>query len=172
MDRDAAENIYAACEKSLAALAEAEQAIRRVADEDERKRLLKALSSAIVEVISGVRAAVVLQHPDLEPPEPLGDPDSDLSTEEQEIVSSLSASDNEVIDSALLAQCASSWRKVARVVGTAMGPLGDQFPDMPVGYCALRVARLVKLGVLEAQGNLEYMRFSEVRLMEPARSAA
>jgi len=172
MDLDAAKDIYAACEKSLAALTEAEQAILRIADEDERKRLLKALSSAIVEVLSGVRATVVLQHPDLEPPEPLGQPDTDLSAEEQEIVSSLSASDNEVIDSALLAQCASSWRKVARVVGSAMRTLDDRFPDMPVGYYALRIVRLVELGALESQGNLEYMRFSEVRLTEPARSAA
>jgi Protein of unknown function len=172
MDRDAAKDIYAACEKSLAALTEVEQAILRIADEDERKRLLRALSSVIVEVLSGVQAPVVLQHPDLEPPESLGQPDTDLTADEQEVVSSLSASDIELIDSALLADCASSWRKVARVVGTAIGTLRGRFPNIPVGYYALRVAHLVESGSLESEGNLEYMRYSEVRRKESARSAA
>ncbi|PPD04186.1 MAG: hypothetical protein CTY29_06695 [Methylobacter sp.] len=156
MDRDAARDIYTACEKALAALTEAERAITRISDRDERGRLLSALSTAITEVLSGVRAPAVLQHPDLEPTEPLGQPDTELSAEEQEVVSSLQASDHELIDSTLLAECASSWRKVARVVGTAMRTLQDRFPDVPDGYYASRVARLVELGFLESQGNLEY----------------
>ena len=36
--------------------------------------------------------------------------------------------------------------------------------DVPDGYYAQRVALLVDSGKLESQGNLEYMRFSEVRL--------
>jgi hypothetical protein len=84
----------------------------------------------------------------------------------------LQAADLQAIDAALLGDCAVSWRKVARVVGTAMRALQDSQPDIPAGYYAQRVALLVSAGRLESQGNLEYMRFSEVRLPLPARSAA
>ncbi len=172
MDRDVAKQLYAACEKTLASLNEAEQAIHRMSDEDERRRLLRALSSAIAEVLGGVRAPAVLQYPDLEPPEPLGQPDTLLTEEDEELVSMLGAPDLEVIDTALLAECSSSWRKVARVVGTTMRKLQHEFPDLPDSYYALRVTELVASGRLESQGNLDYMRFSEVRLPLTARSAA
>ena len=172
MDRDAAKELYAACEKSLASLTEAEQAIRRIDDDEERNLLLRALSAAIVEVLSGVRAPVMLQYPDLVPHEPLGQPDTDLDAEEQEVVALLRDSDREAIDLALLAECAASWRKMARVVGTAMDALQEPFPNVPVGYYVLRIAGLVKAGTLESQGNLEYMRFCEVRRAGPGRSAA
>ena len=38
------------------------------------------------------------------------------------------------------------------------------FPNIPDIYYAQRVRRLVAVGELESQGNLEYMRYSEVRL--------
>jgi hypothetical protein len=169
MDRDAAKDIYAACEKAIASLTEAEHAIRRIGVDDERKHLLRALALAIAEVLSGVRAPVVLQYPDLEPPEPLGQPDTDLGSAEQAVVASLRDTDRDAIDSALLAACATSWRKVARVVGTAMNALQERFPNVPDSYYAQRIATLVKAGTLESQGNLEYMRFSEVRRAEPGR---
>jgi Protein of unknown function len=172
MDRDVAKDLYAACERTLAALTEAEQAIHRVPDEDERKHLLRAVATVVIEVLTSIRAPVVMQHPDLEPTEPLGRPDSELSEEDQALVSSLRASDLEAIDTALIAQCATSWRKVARVVGTTMGMLRNGLPGIPDGYYVQRVAILVHSGRLESQGNLEYMRFSEVRLPLAVRSAA
>jgi hypothetical protein len=172
MDRDAAKDLYAACEKTLVSMAGAEETIRRIKDDDERKHLLRALSAAMVELLSGVRAPVVIQYPDLEPLEPLGAPDTDLDAEEQAEVGLLQAKDLEAIDSALLAECAASWRKVARVVGAAMNSLQERYPNVPDGFYALRVAGLVSAGTLESQGNLEYMRFSEVRRAEPGRSAA
>jgi len=95
-----------------------------------------------------------------------------LTEEDEELVSLLGAPDLEVIDTALLAECASSWRKVARVVGTTMRKLQEDFPNLSDSYYALRVAELVASGCLESQGNLDYMRFSEVRLPSAARSAA
>ncbi len=167
MDRDAAKDLYAACEKSLTSMTQAEQVIRRIEDADERKRLLRSLSAAMVELLSGVRAPVVLQYPDLEPSEPLAEPDTDLDAEEQAAVALLQDTDLEAIDTALLAECTTSWRKVARVVGTAMIALQERYPNVPDGYYALRMAGLVRAGTLESQGNLEYMRFSEVRRAEP-----
>lgn len=172
MEREVAKDLFAACEKTIAALTEAEYAIRRITDEPERKRLFSALSRVIVEVLSNVRAPVVRQYPELEPPEELGPPDTELSTQEQEVVSQLSSVDVQVIDKALLSECASSWRKVARVVSAAMTTLRDRFPSVPDGYYAQRVATLVSSGSLEAQGNLNHMRFSEVRLASSHSSAA
>ena len=172
MDRNVAEDLFSACEKTLASLTEAEHAIHRIADEEERKRLLRALSEVIAEVLMSLRAPVVRQHPALEPPPVLGQPDTDLSEEEEELVSRLKGEDSALIDKALLSASAQSWRKVARVVGTALNSLQDQLPDVPVGYYARRIAFLVSSGSLESQGNLEYMRFSEVRLLGVAHSAA
>ena len=68
------------------------------------------------------------------------------------------------IDRLLLAQSATTWRKVARIVGMTIGELSERFPNIPDVYYAQRVRRLVAVGELESQGNLEYMRYSEVRL--------
>ena len=42
--------------------------------------------------------------------------------------------------------------------------LSERFPNVPDVYYAQRVRRLVAVGELESQGNLEYMRYIEVRL--------
>ena len=42
--------------------------------------------------------------------------------------------------------------------------LSERIPDVPDIYYAQRVRRLVAVGELESQGNLEYMGYSEVRL--------
>lgn len=64
----------------------------------------------------------------------------------------------------MLAQASASWRKVARIVGMAIEQLRERIPDVPDIYYAQRVQNLVALGKLESQGNLAFMRFSEVRL--------
>jgi hypothetical protein len=45
-----------------------------------------------------------------------------------------------------------------------IGELSERFPNIPDIYYAQRLRRLVAVGELESQGNLEYMRYSEVRL--------
>ncbi len=172
MDRETAKDIFAASERALAALTEAEQAIRRISDEAERKVLLGALSDVIADVLTGIRFAALRQYPDLEPAQKLGPPDTDLTVEEKALVSKLSTTELELIDRALLSECVSAWRKVARVVGAAMFSVQVHLPDVPDGFYAQRVAQLVSSGKLESQGNLAYMRFSEVRLSSDPRSAA
>ena len=70
------------------------------------------------------------------------------------------------IDAALLAQASVHWRKVARVVGTAMMKPPRRIAEVPDLYYAKRVRVLVRRGVLQAQGNLNAMRYSEVRLVQ------
>lgn len=170
MDRAAAEELFSACEQTLAALSAVESVIWKV-ERDERSALLKSLGGAIGETLQ-LRAKAVLQYPDLEPPVELGPPDTVLDAEEMLVVQSLTADEVESIDAALLAECATRPRKVARVVGFAMKALGSQLEKVPCGYYAQRVAALADSGKLEADGNLEYMRFSEVWLAGGASNAA
>jgi hypothetical protein len=87
-----------------------------------------------------------------------------LTPEQQTRVEQLSGADIHLIDEALLSNAGYRWRKVARVVGTTMGRLPNPIVGIPDTFYAQRVRKLVADKRLESQGNLAYMRFSEVRL--------
>ena len=91
-------------------------------------------------------------------------PDPPLTPEQALRVSRLKQEDLWEMDRVLLAQSAPTWRKVARVVEMTIGELSERIPNVPDIYYAQRVRRLVAVGELESQGNLEYMGYSEVRL--------
>jgi len=91
-------------------------------------------------------------------------PDPPLDVEQSMRVSKLTQEDLWDIDRELLHQSARSWRKVARIVGHAIGKLSARIPDVPDIYYAQRVRHLVEIGKLESQGDLHYMGHSEVRL--------
>lgn len=93
-----------------------------------------------------------------------GEFDPGLTVEQQERVRKLTQQQVSEIDSALLSQASPQWRKVARVVCSAMLQLKGRYVGIPDVYYAKRVAELVSSGVFESQGNLRRMRFSEVRL--------
>ncbi len=159
-----AKALYAACDRAIEALTAVEHAARDLPQGDERTRIVGALADVISRVYGSIRAPVVRQYPDLVPAEPLGEPDTELDDDELLVVKRLTPAEVQDIDLALLADCASSWRKVARVVGTAMRQLRTRFPEIPDRYYAQRVVALVEAGQLESEGNLNYMRFSEIRL--------
>ena len=172
MNHEIAREIVTACEQASKALTAAEAAVHRMQEDDERTQHLRALASLFAGLFGGLRMQAVRQYPDLDTPEPLGDPDTLLDQEGQEFASRLTGQDLKLIDETLLAGAVQSWRKVARVVGTAMIQLNKQFPGVPDGLYAQRVAALVHDGKLQSQGNLDYMRFSEVRLASEAQSDA
>ena len=89
--------------------------------------------------------------------------DGDLTPEQAKLVGQLTDAEIQAIDNALLANTCDRWRKVARVVGTTMAELPDRVVGIPDVYYSQRVQKLVKEGALEAQGDLSYMRYSEVR---------
>jgi Protein of unknown function len=91
-------------------------------------------------------------------------PDPPLTPEQAIHVSRLRQEDLWEIDRVLLALSGPAWRKVACIVGMTIGDLSQRFPNIPEVYFAQRVRRLVAVGELESQGDLEYMRLSEVRL--------
>ena len=91
-------------------------------------------------------------------------PYPDLSADQKLIVSYLSEQDIDEIDKLLLSNASIYWRKQAMVIGKTISKLKDKWPKIPENYFAMRINKLVKDGRLESQGNLRFMRFSEVRL--------
>jgi len=89
-----------------------------------------------------------------------------LSVEERAVVAKLTETDLEKIDVAILANVSTSWLKVARVVAFTDSALRDRYPGLSYIFYAQRLIHLAETGRLESQGNVEYMRFSEVRLPE------
>jgi hypothetical protein len=87
------------------------------------------------------------------------------------LIASLRPRQIEAIDAALLHAADRNWRKVAFVVGTAMGDLSGRISGIPDVFYAQRVALLVSQGRLEFQGNLSRMRYSEVRIPRQAGEA-
>jgi Protein of unknown function len=170
MDRKTAEDIFAACERALANLTDAEVAIATISDSTERGEIMRALSRSIGEILAGVRAPAVIQYPEIQPPEPRGEPDTTLDDEEIAIVAKLSIDEISLIDGALLTECSSTWRKVARVVGYALK--SPKLEDVPLGFLVQRVIALVESGDLASQGDVRYIRSSEVRLSRGADGAA
>ncbi|HEX4573323.1 MAG TPA: DUF3658 domain-containing protein [Dongiaceae bacterium] len=65
-------------------------------------------------------------------------------------------------DDLVLADTAENFRKVARIVGSALG-WGRNTPKANLYVFHARVNKLVQTGVLEAKGNIAQMRYSEVR---------
>jgi len=90
-------------------------------------------------------------------------PDRELDSEERRRVAELTPAQLRAIDGALLKLAHVEWRKVAYVVGFAMTN-ADRTLGIPDIYYAQRVRLLVEQGKLEAQGFLDRMRCSEVRL--------
>lgn len=93
------------------------------------------------------------------------EPDGPLTPEQQAVVEKLSPEDLAKIDKGLLSNCCERWRKVAMIVGTTMMSDGPyRFENVPDVFYSQRVKALVENGLLESQGNLDFMRYSEVRL--------
>ena len=91
-------------------------------------------------------------------------PDPPLSPEQARVAASLSPDFVAMIDAELLSHAKPRNRKIAMIVGMAMGNPTVRVPGLPDLFYAQRVRELVAKGQLVAEGNLDFMRFSEVRL--------
>ncbi len=91
-------------------------------------------------------------------------PDGELNAEQARVAASLSPELVERIDACLLSYVVVYNRKVARVVGSAMMKRELRVPGLPDLFYRDRVKLLVEKGLVVSEGNLEYMRYSEVRL--------
>ena len=68
------------------------------------------------------------------------------------------------IDQALIANATDQWRKVALVVGVTMLGQPNRVSGIPDIFYSQRLRKLAEEGQLEFQGDLAFMRYSEVRL--------
>lgn len=83
----------------------------------------------------------------------------------QELIDAITPEELQIIDDALMAAASAvHFRKVARVVGSAIQATEDEIHRIPDYFFASRVEKLVKEGRLISQGNLKRMRYSEVKL--------
>src|SRR5215813_1500519 len=89
-------------------------------------------------------------------------PDDPLSPEEEAEARLLTPADLERIDRTLLSHASKEYRKVAYVIGRTM--LGLREIRVPDRFYSQRVKLLVAAGLLESVGDLNRMRYSEVRL--------
>jgi hypothetical protein len=96
-------------------------------------------------------------------------PDGPMTPDEEAVASKLSPEMVRSIDAALLSHARTRERKVAMIVGSAMMDPNVRVPGLPDLYYAQRVKLLVQRGLLVAEGNLDYMRYSEVRLPDHGR---
>lgn len=92
--------------------------------------------------------------------------DPDLTEEQLLLVNKLSEIELNEIDNALLSNISGQWRKLARVVGTTMQSIENRIKGIPDVFYAQRIKHLVNKGIIESQGNLNSMHFSEVKKRE------
>lgn len=90
--------------------------------------------------------------------------DGTLSGEQKHRVEQLTEDEVSIVDNTILKNSSDQWRKVARVVGESIIANRETIPDVPDIFYAQRLEKLVADGKLQSQGNLDYMRFSEIRL--------
>lgn len=150
--------------RALAVLAEAEPLLQALPNGEEKANFIDAHSAVIIAILSKLRAPLVIEYRDLNADLVEGPLDSLLDDIDMEIAERLTPAQVHRIDNALLAACGPSWSKIAMVVGTVMLELAPDFLDLSDTYYALRIVSLVAEGRLASQGDLDYMRFSEVRL--------
>jgi len=87
-----------------------------------------------------------------------------MSSEERAIADALDASLVARIDSLIIAQASTRFKKVARVVGEAMCDETLNIPGLTDAYFSERVRLLVEKGLLVGFGDLNYLGYSSVRL--------
>ena len=105
------------------------------------------------------------RHPELKPAPPEDYiPDPEMTEEQRKLTSLISSEKLEEIDSALLSSANERYSKVARLVGDIFMNKDIHVKGTPDIFYSERIRLLVKNGLLESQGDLHYMRFSEVRL--------
>jgi hypothetical protein len=88
-----------------------------------------------------------------------------LTDQERLAAEKLSSEELAAIDSTILSCVQHHWRKVVMVVVLASEQLEARHPDLSSTFYALRVQDLADRGFLVSKGDLDYIRFSEVRLL-------
>ena len=99
------------------------------------------------------------------------EPNPPLNREEELAAAKLKSEELALIDATVLSCVAARWQKLALVVVRAKEKLESNYPEFSPTFYAMRVQALDELGRVESQGDLDYMRFSEVRLPHESKPA-
>lgn len=91
-------------------------------------------------------------------------PNPPLSASETVAFARLSPKDISIIDDTVLSCVLPGWRKVAMVVIMAEEKLKAKFPEFSDVFYVERIRVLEEQGRVQSQGDLLFMRFSELRL--------
>jgi len=165
MTRDQAEEIQHHLLDADSAMDRARRAIAGLGKED-RLRFDDLLAEVRAALQSEVLAAIYHQHPDLEPPvEEREEPfiNSELRWDQVLLPTSISEAE---IDAILVSVMSVHWRKVAMIVGTALGRCRELGLPISGEALAARIQVLAESGRIEDVGDLRKWRFSEVRLKD------
>ena len=90
--------------------------------------------------------------------------DRPMNADQQARAARLTEAELRTIDECILSNITHRLQKTARVVVLTMRSLGEQSPELPPVFYSGRIKHLAAAGLIEAAGNLNRMRFSEVRL--------
>jgi len=89
--------------------------------------------------------------------------DRPMNADEQARAASLTEAELRTIDECILSNISHHFRKTAKVVALTMGDIGANL-RLPDVFYSGRIKHLAAAGLIEAAGNLNRMRHSEVRL--------
>ena len=147
MDRVTAEKLISIWRRILELLSEANVLARAIPEEKDQKELRRALAQQMASITVDLLLPILRAYPDLDTNEEKPKPDPPLSSEEQVLVDQLSAAELEAIDEALLEDACDEWRKVARIVCTALGRLEDRIPGFRIFFTHNECVSLWRLAV-------------------------
>jgi Protein of unknown function len=94
--------------------------------------------------------------------------DRSMNADEQARAARLTEAELRIIDECILSNISHHWRKTAKLVALTMGDIGANLRLADVFYSG-RIKHLAAAGLIEADGNLNRMRHSEVRLRNKER---
>lgn len=162
MDIDEASQIHATCLRFSHSVNELFRIVSLIEDGDEKSLLIERATNLALE-ISGWYNYVETRFPELLPPEDkirndIVDPKTKI------IAAKLSVEELMEIDNGLLAHCSNRWRKTAYVIGSTMMDFGERFRGLSDSYYLTRIIELIESNVIEVDGDVRFMRHSELRL--------
>ncbi|AJQ95079.1 DUF3658 domain-containing protein [Gynuella sunshinyii] len=116
-------------------------------------------------LIREFQSLIFKQHPELAPKSVVPDEEiPELNQEQKQAIASLTPEDIKRIDEELMSFATNRFQKVANIVGLFMLQSERHEPSIPDVFYGERIKILANAGLLESQGNLKFMRYSEVRI--------
>ena len=90
-------------------------------------------------------------------------PDPELTKNDIALVNELTEFDLQAIDELMLSKVSGRWQKSAKIIAQTMIELPNRTPGIPDIFYAQRLRKLVEEGQLDASGDVNSMRYYEVR---------